>query len=131
MDEMAAHNMVNVVQGHLLHQQRPLYLQTVDENGRYLWMAMVMTGDSGNSKDTVITGDTEDKDDQTLKGTSITAGNINDCILDSVPARRMIPSFRRASSAPGPLSHGNLPIVGTTCLTTRKATNPNSGTQDR
>lgn len=36
---MAGHNMVNAVQGHLLHQQRPLYLQPVDEQGRYPWMA--------------------------------------------------------------------------------------------
>ncbi|KAF9339591.1 hypothetical protein BGX26_009265, partial [Mortierella sp. AD094] len=30
--------MVNAVQGHLLHQQRPLYLQPVDEDGHYPWM---------------------------------------------------------------------------------------------
>ncbi|KAF9330672.1 hypothetical protein BGZ91_000062 [Linnemannia elongata] len=94
---MAAHNMVNAVQGYLLHQQRPLYLQTADENGRYPWMATVMTRDSGNSKDTVITGDTEDKDDQALKGTSITAGNINDCIFDSVPCTSHKAFKRKAS----------------------------------
>ncbi|GJJ71646.1 hypothetical protein EMPS_03996 [Entomortierella parvispora] len=36
---MAGYNMVNAVQGCLLHQQRPLYLQPVNEHGRYPWMA--------------------------------------------------------------------------------------------
>ncbi|KAF9084795.1 hypothetical protein BGX23_010228 [Mortierella sp. AD031] len=35
---MAAHNMCNVVRGHLLEQQRPLYLQPVDADGNYPWM---------------------------------------------------------------------------------------------
>lgn len=34
---MAAQNMVNAVRGHLIHQQRPLYLQPVNENGEYPW----------------------------------------------------------------------------------------------
>jgi len=35
---MAGHNMCNIVQGHLLEQQRPLYLQPVTKNGVYPWM---------------------------------------------------------------------------------------------
>ena len=96
-DEMAAHNMVNAAQGHLLLQQRPLYLQEVDENGHYPWMATEMTGDTGDSKDTVINGDTEDKDDQALEGTNITAGSINNCLLDSVPGTSHKASKRKAS----------------------------------
>ncbi|KAG0062363.1 hypothetical protein BGZ89_010708 [Linnemannia elongata] len=60
-------------------------------------MATVMTGESGNSKDAVITRDTEDKDDQALKCTNITAGNINDCLLDSVPGTSHKASKRKAS----------------------------------
>ncbi|KAI8351750.1 hypothetical protein B0O80DRAFT_500105 [Mortierella sp. GBAus27b] len=37
-DVMAGHNICNVVQGHLLEQQRPLYLQPIDKNGFYPWM---------------------------------------------------------------------------------------------
>ncbi|KAF9202300.1 hypothetical protein BGZ49_007506 [Haplosporangium sp. Z 27] len=35
---MAGHNICNVVRGYLLYQQRPRYLQPVDENGNYPWM---------------------------------------------------------------------------------------------
>ncbi|KAF9410370.1 hypothetical protein BGZ76_005528 [Entomortierella beljakovae] len=34
---MAGHNICNIVRGHLLEQQRPEYLQPVDENGNYPW----------------------------------------------------------------------------------------------
>ncbi|KAG0197548.1 hypothetical protein BGX33_000520, partial [Mortierella sp. NVP41] len=37
-DVMAGHNIANAVQGHLLEQQRPLYLQPVDTDGQYPWM---------------------------------------------------------------------------------------------
>lgn len=37
-DIMAGHNIANAVQGHLLEQQRPLYLQPVDSDGKYPWM---------------------------------------------------------------------------------------------
>ncbi|KAF9080153.1 hypothetical protein BGX23_002572, partial [Mortierella sp. AD031] len=37
-DVMAGHNIANAVQGHLLEQQRPLYLQPVDSDGKYPWM---------------------------------------------------------------------------------------------
>ncbi|KAG0211194.1 hypothetical protein BGX28_008374 [Mortierella sp. GBA30] len=49
-DVMAGNNIANVVQGHLLHQQRPLYLQPVDGNGHYPWMqAMSSSSSSSNS----------------------------------------------------------------------------------
>ncbi|KAF9152205.1 hypothetical protein BGX20_005209 [Mortierella sp. AD010] len=38
-DVMAGHNICNVVRGHLLYQQRPLYLQPKDSDGEYPWMA--------------------------------------------------------------------------------------------
>ena len=60
---MAAHNMVIAVQGHLLHQQRPLHLQPVDEQGRYPWMG---TGDAGNA---------EDNTSQSIVETSISCSN--------------------------------------------------------
>jgi len=34
---MAAHNMCNIVQAHLVNQQRPDYLQPVDKEGRFPW----------------------------------------------------------------------------------------------
>jgi hypothetical protein len=37
-DVMAGHNICNAIQGHLLNQQRPLYLQPKDTDGNYLWM---------------------------------------------------------------------------------------------
>ncbi|KAG0312601.1 hypothetical protein BG000_006183, partial [Podila horticola] len=36
-DVMAGHNICNAVQGHLLKQQRPRYLQPKDVNGHYPW----------------------------------------------------------------------------------------------
>ncbi|KAG0292900.1 hypothetical protein BGZ97_005482 [Linnemannia gamsii] len=36
-DIMAGHNMCNIIQGHLLHQKRPHYLQPYDKNGNYIW----------------------------------------------------------------------------------------------
>ncbi|KAG0058547.1 hypothetical protein BGZ92_007139, partial [Podila epicladia] len=36
-DVMAGHNMCNAIQGHLLHQQRPHYLQPYDKDGNYIW----------------------------------------------------------------------------------------------
>lgn len=41
--------MVNAVRAHLLEQQRPLYLQPVDENGRYPWMEETKSGEDGSS----------------------------------------------------------------------------------
>jgi len=35
---MAGHNMCNAIRGHLLEQQRPLYLQPQDSAGNYPWM---------------------------------------------------------------------------------------------
>ena len=60
---MAAHNMVIAIQGHLLHQKRPLYLQPVDEQGRYPWMG---TGDAG---------DAEDNTSQRIEETSISCSS--------------------------------------------------------
>ncbi|KAK3821335.1 MAG: hypothetical protein J3Q66DRAFT_426414 [Benniella sp.] len=37
-DVMAGHNIANVVRSHLVHQQRPLYLQPQDNQGNYIWM---------------------------------------------------------------------------------------------
>ncbi|KAG9067159.1 hypothetical protein KI688_011940 [Linnemannia hyalina] len=37
-DLMAAFDMYNLVQNYFLHQQHPLYLQPVDEDGHYPWM---------------------------------------------------------------------------------------------
>ena len=37
-DVMAAHNICNIVKGHLTKQERPLYLQPVDSTGAYPWM---------------------------------------------------------------------------------------------
>lgn len=36
-DIMAGHNIANAIQGHLLNQQRPEYLQPVDSDGDYPW----------------------------------------------------------------------------------------------
>jgi len=36
-DVMAGHNMANIVQGHLLTQQRPRYLQPMDAEGKHPW----------------------------------------------------------------------------------------------
>ncbi|KAF9089214.1 hypothetical protein BGX27_002542 [Mortierella sp. AM989] len=80
-DEMAGHNMVNIVQGHLLHQQRPLYLQPVDENGHYPWMETEIARDAKDSMDTENTGVAEDKDGQALEETS--SSSINDCIPEN------------------------------------------------
>jgi hypothetical protein len=38
-DVMAGHNICNVVRGHLFHQERPLYLQPVDEKGNHPLMS--------------------------------------------------------------------------------------------
>jgi hypothetical protein len=35
---MAGHNIANVIQDYLHHQERPLYLQPVDASGNYPWM---------------------------------------------------------------------------------------------
>lgn len=37
-DVMAGHNICNVVRGHLLNQERPLYLQPMDATGTFPWM---------------------------------------------------------------------------------------------
>lgn len=37
-DVMAGNNICNAIRGHLLDQQRPLYLQPKDTNGNYPWM---------------------------------------------------------------------------------------------
>jgi hypothetical protein len=37
-DIMAGHNICNAIRGHLLEQQRPLYLQPQDNDGHYPWM---------------------------------------------------------------------------------------------
>jgi hypothetical protein len=36
-DELAGHNMCNIIQGHLLDQERPLYLQPVYADGTLVW----------------------------------------------------------------------------------------------
>ncbi|KAG9069912.1 hypothetical protein KI688_009237 [Linnemannia hyalina] len=36
-DVMAAHNMCNIIQGHLLDHKRPHYLRPYDKNGIYIW----------------------------------------------------------------------------------------------
>ncbi|KAF9178231.1 hypothetical protein BGZ50_007958, partial [Haplosporangium sp. Z 11] len=38
-DVMAGHNVCSVIQGHLLCQQRPRYLQPYDKDGRHIWEA--------------------------------------------------------------------------------------------
>jgi hypothetical protein len=48
---MASENMNNVIKGHLIHQQRPLYLQPRREDGSYPWMdAAVGGGSSGGGE---------------------------------------------------------------------------------
>ena len=39
-DVMAAENMCKIIQGHLVEQERPRYLQPVTEDGRYPWTAI-------------------------------------------------------------------------------------------
>lgn len=34
---MAAHNLVNILKSHATKQERPLYLQPMDNEGNYLW----------------------------------------------------------------------------------------------
>ncbi|KAF9158623.1 hypothetical protein BGX20_003309, partial [Mortierella sp. AD010] len=48
-DIMAAHNICNVVRGHLFHQRRPPYLQPRDENGGLPWEAQSETGNTSTS----------------------------------------------------------------------------------
>ncbi|KAI8601276.1 hypothetical protein EDD21DRAFT_404594, partial [Dissophora ornata] len=43
-DIMAGHNMCNAIRGHLLNQQRPLYLQPKDIDGTYPWMQNASPG---------------------------------------------------------------------------------------
>jgi hypothetical protein len=46
-DVMASENMNNVIKGHLIRQQRPLYLQPRREDGSYPWMDVAVGGGSG------------------------------------------------------------------------------------
>ncbi|KAG9071286.1 hypothetical protein KI688_005497 [Linnemannia hyalina] len=46
-DVMASKNMNNAIKGHLIHQQRPLYLQPQRRDGTYPWMDVTTGGDSG------------------------------------------------------------------------------------
>ncbi|KAF9930956.1 hypothetical protein FBU30_011065, partial [Linnemannia zychae] len=48
-DIMAGHNICNIVRGHLVNQQRPLYLQPVDDKGRYPWMRAYSQSSSASS----------------------------------------------------------------------------------
>jgi len=50
-DIMAGHNICNVIQGHLLKQERPLYLQPKDENGNYPWMQVASSCAASGSND--------------------------------------------------------------------------------
>ncbi|KAF9972776.1 hypothetical protein BGZ73_004027, partial [Actinomortierella ambigua] len=36
-DQMAGHNMANILRGHVQHGERPGYLQPVDDDGNLLW----------------------------------------------------------------------------------------------
>ncbi|KAF9545295.1 hypothetical protein EC957_011049, partial [Mortierella hygrophila] len=46
-DVMASKNMNNAIKDHLIHQQRPLYLQPQRRDGTYPWMDVTTGGDSG------------------------------------------------------------------------------------
>ncbi|KAF9181646.1 hypothetical protein BGZ51_005279 [Haplosporangium sp. Z 767] len=48
-DVMTGHNIANIVRHHLVHQQRPLYLQSIDSQERYPWMdgSSSSSGDGG------------------------------------------------------------------------------------
>ncbi|KAG9062117.1 hypothetical protein KI688_006843 [Linnemannia hyalina] len=48
-DVMAAENMTNLIQGHLVDQQRPKYLQPAAADGSYPWMASPGSGSSTSS----------------------------------------------------------------------------------
>ncbi|KAG0317269.1 hypothetical protein BGZ99_006411 [Dissophora globulifera] len=48
-DVMAGHNICNVVRGHLLEQQRPVYLQPMDKNKAYPWMQEDASSSSSSS----------------------------------------------------------------------------------
>ncbi|KAF9537113.1 hypothetical protein EC957_008805, partial [Mortierella hygrophila] len=65
-DEMAAHNMANVVRGHLLDQKRPDYLQPVDAQGRYPWKEDLSSSadGAGSGKSTSPNTDAEPKSSQ-------------------------------------------------------------------
>ncbi|KAG0241900.1 hypothetical protein BGX31_000757, partial [Mortierella sp. GBA43] len=81
-DVMAANNIVNILRGHVEHQQRPLYLHPVDKDGHYPWLERgenntVQPGDrlqqasgssSGAGKRKTTDGDT-DKPAKRTKGT--------------------------------------------------------------
>ncbi|KAG0294208.1 hypothetical protein BGZ98_001851, partial [Dissophora globulifera] len=84
-DELAAHNMVNAVQGHLLHQKRPLYLQPVDKDGHYPWI------------ETKTTRGSTDKDSQALEGTSSSYSRIDNGTLSGVQGSSHKESRRKAS----------------------------------
>ncbi|KAF9126355.1 hypothetical protein BGW39_006691 [Mortierella sp. 14UC] len=46
-DAMASDNMNNAIQDHLIHQQRPLYLQPRRQDGSYPWMSVAGGGGGG------------------------------------------------------------------------------------
>ena len=48
-DIMAGHNICNAVRGHLLEQTRPLYLQPIDQDGKYPWMESTSSSSSSSS----------------------------------------------------------------------------------
>ncbi|KAF9537458.1 hypothetical protein EC957_008100 [Mortierella hygrophila] len=47
-DVMASENMNNAIKDHLIHQQRPLYLQPRRQDGSYPWMDVAASGGSGS-----------------------------------------------------------------------------------
>ncbi|KAF9176568.1 hypothetical protein BGZ51_000312, partial [Haplosporangium sp. Z 767] len=51
-DVMAGHNITNIVCHHLIHQQRPLFLQPIDSQGRFPWM----DGSSSSSSSSGVSG---------------------------------------------------------------------------
>ncbi|KAG0204743.1 hypothetical protein BGX28_003404 [Mortierella sp. GBA30] len=66
-DVLAGNNIANVVQGHLLHQQRPFYLLSVDGNGHYVWIQAISSSSSSNcggSSSAGITGGSNSNDNE-------------------------------------------------------------------
>lgn len=73
-DAMAGHNICNIVRNYLLHQERPLYLHPVDEQGNSLWIPSL--SDSIVPKTTVVSR---------KKGKNVLGDNVPNIADSSIP----------------------------------------------
>ncbi|KAF9983081.1 hypothetical protein BGZ80_007462, partial [Entomortierella chlamydospora] len=74
-DVMAAQNMSNIVQGYLLKQERPLYLQPKTADGGYPWMKSPASDQGAVSGTTKSTGTSKSTGARKSTGASKLTGN--------------------------------------------------------